>query len=568
MLIGFLLVLYQISFPKEEIIKDWINDALRQIPRILMSFYLLRWCITVFFSDKKGLFHKEHNLEFILFILLLLFNLFKRHSTLLSADYFLYLLLSTLFFLRFMESSSQIKNSLMNPAVLFAISFLVLICWGTAMLLMPHATYGKFKFVDAAFMATSAVCVTGLSTVDLATKFTDLGAQILFVLFQIGGLGLMTFTNFFAVLFRGGMSLRNQLMLSNIVELNEPGSLFSVLKRILFYAFFVELIGAVLIFMVVDGDFGVNDTKNWFFSIFHSVASFCGAGFSIVQDGLFHEHYRYNYPLLWIISFLVIFGGMGFPVVNDVYNAAKHFGKGLIRFLFFRERYRYQARLLTVHSALVLCATGILLVVGTVAFYFLENEHTLAEHTSFWGKLSQSFFGSVVPRSAGFNAVDMGAITQGTILVYMLLMWIGGAPNSTAGGIKVTTFSLAFLNVIALAKGKERVEIFNREITRSSIQRSYVVIFLSFMIMGLGVFLVSIFDPHVPLQRVAFECFSAYGTVGLSLNLTPQLSDNSKWVIIVLMYLGRVGLFTILFGLFSKDRSINYKYPKESVQVL
>ena len=568
LLVGFLLVLYQISFPKEEIIRNWINHALRQVPRLLMFFYMLRWFIGVFFSDTRGFFHKDHNLDFVLIVLLVGFNFFKRHSILLSSDYFLYLLITTFFFLRFMELSSQIKTSLMNPAVLFAISFLVLIFWGTAMLLMPHATYGKFSFVDAAFMATSAVCVTGSATVDVSTKFTDLGTQILFVLFQIGGLGLMTFTNFFATLFRGGMSLRNQLMLSNIVELNEPGSLFSVLKRILFYAFFVEIGGAVMIFLVIDGNFEVNSGKSWFFSIFHSVAAFCGAAFSIIHEGLYNPHYRFNYPFLMTIAMLVIFGGMGFPVVNDLYNATKHFLKGILRYVFFRERYVYQARILTVHSKLVLTATAALLVVGTLAFYFLEYDQTLAEHTSQGGKLALSFFGSVVPRSAGFNAVNMVEITQGTILIYLLLMWIGGAPNSTAGGIKVTTFSLAFLNVVSLAKGRERVEIFDREITLSSIQRSYVVIFLSFMIMGVGVFLVSIFDPNVPLQRVAFECFSAYGTVGLSLNLTPQLSEPSKWVIIVLMYLGRVGLFTILFGLFSKDRSVDYKYPKESVQVL
>ncbi|MCD8540778.1 MAG: ATPase, partial [Leadbetterella sp.] len=281
----------------------------------------------------------------------------------------------------------------MNPAVLFAISFLVLICWGTAMLLMPHATNGKFSFVDAAFMATSGVCVTGLATVDVSTKFTELGVQILFVLFQIGGLGLMTFTNFFATLFRGGMSLRNQLMLSNIVELDAPGSLFSVLKRILFYAFFVEIAGTLLIFMAIDGNFEVNSSKSWFFSLFHSVAAFCGAGFSIVHDGLNNAHYRFNYPFLTVISLLVIFGGMGFPVVNDLYNAAKHFVKGLLRYLFFRERYSYQARILTVHSKLVLTATAILLVLGTVAFYFLEYNHTLAEHKSLQGKLALSFFG-------------------------------------------------------------------------------------------------------------------------------------------------------------------------------
>lgn len=456
----------------------------------------------------------------------------------------------------------------MNPAVLFAISFLVLIFWGTAMLLIPNATNGKFSLVDAAFTATSAVCVTGLSSVDVSTKFTGLGTHILLILFQIGGLGLMTFTNFFAVLFRGGMSLRNQLMISNIVELNEPGSLFAVLKKIIFYAIFIEVIGTILVFICVDGNFDVNSSKSWFFSVFHAVGAFCGAGFSNVHDGLHNPELRFNYSFLLVIALLVVFGGIGFPVVNDIYNAVKHFTKGLTRYILLGERYTYQARILTVHSKLVLSATAILLVLGTLAFYFLEYNNTLAEHSTQKGKWIQSFFASVVPRSAGFNAVNMAAITQGTILIYLLLMWIGGAPNSTAGGIKVTTFSLAVLNVVSLAKGKDRLEIFDREITLSSIQRSYVVIFLSFMIMGIGVFLVTIFDPGIPLQMVAFECFSAYGTVGLSLNLTPSLSPESKWVLIVLMFSGRVGLFTILFGFFSKDRSGDYKYPKESVQVL
>jgi trk system potassium uptake protein TrkH len=568
LLFGFLLVLYQISFPKEEFIKEWINLFLRQLPRILMFLYFAKWFINTFLSDKKGFFHKEHAVEFVLFVLLVGFNFFKRHSEVLSTDYFLYLLIITFFFLRFMEVSSEVKASLMNPPVLFAISFLLLIFWGTAMLLIPNATNGKFRFVDAAFTATSSVCVTGLSVVDVSTKFTDMGNKILLALFQIGGLGLMTFTNFFAMLFRGGMSLRNQLMVSNIVELNEPGSLFSVLKKILFYTFFIEIIGSVLIFMFVDGNFQVNSPKSWFFSVFHSVAAFCGAGFSTVPDGLYNATLRFNYPFMWVISALVIFGGIGFPVVNDIYNGVKHFVRGSFRYIFLQERYVYQARILSVHSKIVLTATAALLVFGTAAFYFLEYSNTLAEHLTQGGKLTMSFFGSAVPRSAGFNAVNMGALAQGTILIYLLLMWIGGAPNSTAGGIKVTTFSLAIMSVLSLAKGKERVEVFDREITLSSVQRSYVIIFLSVMIIGIAVFLVSIFDPEIPLQMVAFECFSAYGTVGLSLNLTPMLSDGSKWVLICVMFLGRVGLFTILFGIFSKDRSTDYKYPKESIQVL
>lgn len=455
----------------------------------------------------------------------------------------------------------------MNPAMLFSISFLILILWGTAMLLIPNATHGRLTFVDAVFTATSAVCVTGLSVVDVSEKFTGLGSNIILILIQIGGLGLMTFTNFFAVLFRGGMSLRNQLMVSKVVELNEPGTLFSVLMKMLFYTFFMEVIGVLFIHFTIFEHFGNNNSEAWYFSVFHAITAFCNAGFSNVKDGLYNVDFRYNYGLLMVISFLVILGGIGFPVVNDIYNSAKHFIKAMFRKTCYGERYVYQARILSVHSKIVLTSTITLFILGTIAFYFLEYNNTLKEHNA-EGKWVQSFFASVMPRTAGFNAVNIAHITQGTILISLLLMWIGGAPNSTAGGIKVTTFSLAVLNAFSLARGKERLEIFDREITGSSIQRSYVVIFLSFIILGIGIFLVSIFDPGIPLQMLAFECFSAYGTVGLTLNLTPMLSDASKWVIVVLMFVGRVGLFTILFGLFSKDRNVNYKYPKESVQVL
>ncbi len=209
-----------------------------------------------------------------------------------------------------------------------------------------------------------------------------------------------------------------------------------------------------------------------------------------------------------------------------------------------------------------------LLVFGTVFYFIIENQNVLKEHTSLYGKLVQSFFGSVTPRTAGFNTVDMGKLMQGTVLIYILLMWIGAAPSSTGGGIKVTTFALAFSNIIALARGKDRIEIFKREISASSSSRAFAIIFLSLMIIGLAIFFIAIFDPHLPLDSVAFECFSAYGTVGLSLNLTPKLSDGSKLVLIITMFLGRVGLFTLLFGIFKKVDYHGYKYPKDSVQVL
>ncbi|MCP9746699.1 TrkH family potassium uptake protein [Lacihabitans sp. CS3-21] len=565
---GFSLVIYQIGFPKEQYAVDWVNSVLRQIPKLLMLFFLFKWTLKIILSTKKIIFERKHISDFVIFFVFFVFNIFKNQNAIFASEYFLYLLIASFFFLRFLSVSTEVKNSLLSPSILFTISFSFLIFWGTAMLLIPKATNGNLSLIDSLFTATSAVCVTGLATVDVPTKFTGLGQDILLVLIQIGGLGLMTFTNFFAILFRGGMSLRNHLILSNIIETDEPSSLFSILKKILFFTLLVEFLGAILIFIFTAGTYPGTNYDYWYFSFFHAISAFCNAGFSNMADGLYNVNLRKNYNLQNVISWLIILGGIGFPVVIEIYNAMKYYTKSTLKLFFFGERFSFQAKSLSVHSRLVLSSTFVLLAVGTIAFYFLEKNNTLAEHTSLYGKLSGSFFGSVTPRTAGFNTVNMGNLMQSTILLYLLLMWIGAAPSSTGGGIKVTTFTLAVSNVVALAKGKTRIELFRREISQSSVQRAFVVIFTSFMILGVAIFLMSIFDPQIPLHMVAFECFSAYGTVGLSLNLTPSISDGSKLVLIVCMFLGRVGLFTMLFGIFKKVDCDSYRYPKDSVQVM
>jgi len=568
LLSGFLLIIYQIGFPKENYIVSWVNGVLRQIPRVLMILFLVKWFFKLVASRFKVIFQRKHITDFIIFSSLFLFNFLKGLNDIFSSEYFLYILITTFFLLRLMVVSAEVKNSLMSPSILFTISFSALIFWGTAMLLIPSATHGNLSLIDSLFTATSAVCVTGLATVDVSSKFTNLGHDIILALIQVGGLGLMTFTNFFAVLFRGGMSLRNHLILSNIIETDQPNSLFSILKKILFYTFAVEIAGAILIFIFTHANLPGGAFSDWYFSFFHAISAFCNAGFSTIPDGLFNKNIRYSYNFQLVISLLIVFGGIGFPVVIDMYQTSKSYLKSFIRYFFFNERISFQARNLGVHSKLVLTSTFVLLVAGTVVYYFLEFNNVLREHPTAYGKWVQSFFGAVTPRTAGFNTVDMGKLMQGTILVYILLMWIGAAPSSTGGGIKVTTFTLAITNVVALARGKDRVELFKREISNSSILRAFVVIFLSLLILGVAIFMVSIFDPQIPLHKVAFECFSAYGTVGLSLNLTPQLSDGSKLVLIVSMFLGRVGLFTMLFGIFKKVDCENYRYPKDSVQVL
>lgn len=565
--LGFALAIYQIGVPKEAGVKYWVNGFLRQVPRIAMLFYFFIWALNNFVKKKVKLLDREHLPDFIFFLILFAFNIFKHESWFLESEWFLYLLLSVFFVVRLLREGSNLRNAYLTPSVLFVVSFLLLILVGTALLLIPVATTGELHFIDALFTATSAVCVTGLTTVDTASKFTEIGQDMLLVLIQIGGLGLMTFTNFFAVLFKGGMSFRNHLILTNLIETDKPNSLFNTLIKIVVYTLIVEVFGIFLILIVSNDGLFQNSHDEWMFASFHSISAFCNAGFSTLSDGLYNEDFRFNYAFQIVICFLVILGGIGFPVVIDLYESLKGVLRSLSRTILLGERYKYQARNFNVHTRLVLTSTSVLLVLGTVLYYITEYNNTLLDHPSAYGKIVQSFFGSVTPRTAGFNTVDMGSLMQGTILIYLLLMWIGASPSSTGGGIKTTTFTIAISNIAALAKGKNRVELFKREISAISINRSFAVIFLSLLNIGLAIFLISIFEPNQDLTAIAFECFSAYSTVGLSLNLTPELGDASKIVLIITMFLGRVGMFTLLFGIFNKVECGTYQYPKENVLI-
>ena len=566
--LGFALVIYQIAFPKEVTIHAWVDSFLREVPFIAMLLYLAKWILTNFIRKSPKLLDRNHLPDLVFAGLMFLYIRMRLHFAFLDQYWFLYLLLAVFFVVRAMREGSLFHGKGMTPSGLFVASFVMLIFVGTAMLLIPDVTAQKLSFIDALFTATSAVCVTGLSVVDTSTAFTDVGKDLLLVLIQIGGLGLMTFTNFFAILFKGGMSFRNHLILSDIIQSDRPNSLFSTLLKIVGYTFIMEIIGVLFIHLTTNDSFFTSSGESWMFSIFHAISAFCNAGFSTVPNGLFNGNLRFNYPFQLVICALIILGGIGFPVVLDLYDTLKSWLQSFFRWLFFKERFIFLARNINVHSRLVLTTTSILLAVGTVLYFISEYNNTLLDHPTFFGKAVQSFFGSVTPRTAGFNTVDMGGLMQSTILIYLLLMWIGSSPSSTGGGIKTTTFAIAISNIIALARGKNRVDIFKREITNSSISRAFAVIFLSLLIIGIAVLLISIFEPKQELTKIAFECFSAYSTVGLSLNLTPELGTSSKMVLIVTMFLGRVGMFTLLFGIFKKMHSNAHQYPKENVLII
>lgn len=465
----------------------------------------------------------------------------------------------------FSERQVNYVRNAINPAQLFIISFLGLIFLGALLLMLPNATVGGISFVNALFTSTSAVCVTGLAVVDTGTVFTQFGLVILMLLIQVGGLGILTFAMYFSYFFKGGSSYENQLTIGELTNAQKLGEVFSTLKRILIITFTIELIGALMIYTSLDAALFGSFWEHIFFSMFHAVSSFCNAGFSTFSSGLYDDSLRFNYWLQLSIIFLFVLGGLGFPIVVNIMKFTKYFI--LNKILFFRKGLRnHRPWVLNLNSRITLITTLTLTVVGTILFFMSEYNNSLAEHSGF-GKFVTALFGATTPRTAGFNTVDMGALKFSTLMLIFLLMWIGASPASTGGGIKTSTFAIATLNFFSLARGKTRIEIYRREIADISVRRAFAVISLSLVVIGGGIIALSISDPEKDLLSVAFECFSAYSTVGLSVGITTELSYAGKFVIIILMFIGRVSMLSILIAVFKKIKHKNYRYPSEEIMI-
>ncbi len=479
---------------------------------------------------------------------------------------FVYLAALIYFIREFAPVDFNIKNQYLNPAQLFITSFFLIILAGTGLLMLPKATFDGISLLDALFTSTSAVCVTGLIVVDTGSYFTLFGQSIILILMQVGGLGIMTFASYFSYFFRGQTSYQNQLMLKDATNSDKIGEVFSVLKKILFITLFVELLGTFFIYFSLSSSEIAHIGDRLFFSVFHAVSGFCNAGFSTLENSFYEPEFRFNYPLHLSIAFLFILGGIGFPIVLNLYKYTKYRLKNLFLKLTNRKPLPNSPWAINLNTRIVMVTTLILLSVGTVGFYASEYHNTLAEHDWF-GKIVTAFFGASTPRTAGFNTVDTGALNFSTILLVLLLMWIGASPASTGGGIKTSTIAVSALNFFSLAKGKDRIEVYRRELSNASIRRAFAIISLSLIVIGTSIFLLVNFEKDKDLVSIAFEAFSAYSTVGLSTGITADLSAYSKVVIILTMFIGRVSMLTLLIAMLRRVKHLNYKYPTDEILI-
>ena len=466
-------------------------------------------------------------------------------------------------FLRELSSERiELKRSFLNPAQVFLLSFLVIILLGAIALMFPNSTNRGISFVDALFTSASAVCVTGLSVVDTGTYFTTFGQVVIMVLIQLGGLGIMTFTSYFSYFFTGESSYENQFLIQEMTNSDKVSDVFRTLKKVLLLTFSIEAVGAILIYESLNTSLMPESADRLFFSVFHAVSGFCNAGFSTLANNFYEIGYRFNYPLHLTVAFLIILGGIGFPILFNLMQYIK------LRFtqLITNNSFRHQPWIINFNTRIVFATTFFLLLFGTVAFYVLEYNNTLAVHGPV-GKVITAFFASVTPRTAGFNTVDNAQMHLMTVFLFYFLMWVGASPASTGGGIKTSTFAITVLNAVGLARGKDRIELYGRQISDSSVRRAYAQVFMSLIAIFSGFALVSYFDPQLPPHSVMFECISAFGTVGLTLGITAKLSVGSKLVITALMYVGRISLLTVFVAFLKQVRFHKYMYPSEDITI-
>lgn len=465
------------------------------------------------------------------------------------------------FFVRLTFLLRRIYKFYFNPAILFVGSFALVALTGAFLLMLPSATYHGIEFVDALFTATSATSVTGLVVLDTSKEFTTFGQSIILILIQIGGLGMLSFTSFFAYFFKSGSSFKESLYMKDILGHDNLGGVMKLVMQIVVFALVVEGIGAAFIYHSISSVEIAENTV--FFSVFHAISAFCNAGFSIATDGLNSSGLGFNYYIQWVIMGLIIFGGLGYHIALNVIQYIRNF---FIKI--FTKQKKFISRIIRLNTKIVLYTTLGLLLFGGVFFLFSEQQTILLSHNTWFGKFTTAMFASVTARTAGFNTVDVSMFSIPGLLLMMLLMWIGASPASTGGGIKTTTFALATLNVFSVARGKKFIEIGTRRIAPEAVQRAFAIIALSLMLISIGVMLLMIFNPEVSLLQAAFEVVSAFSTTGLSMGITPFLGENSKYVLVLIMFLGRIGLINLMVGILkSVSRSDDYTYPQENILI-
>ncbi len=421
---------------------------------------------------------------------------------------------------------------------------------GTVLLLLPFSTYSKhLSLADALFTSTSAVCVTGLIVQDTATYFTPFGQTIILILFQMGGLGIMTFSTLILLVAGRKVSIQEKIILQKGFHPTSGMNVKSLVRTIFLYTIAIESAGTGLLFLCWHTKYP--GLKGLFRSLFHAISAFCNAGFSLFSNSF--VSFREDLWINVILILLIVLGGLGFLVLSE----AVHFFPRLMR----RRKIRT-----SLHSKMVWIVTLFLIVVSLVLFLSIEWDNSLKDF-SVKEKILSSLFQVITPRTAGFNTIDLNTLGFSTIFLLILLMFIGASPGSTGGGIKTNTFGVIFAFMKSKIAGRESVSLFYRTLPLELIMRAFTLVTLSIGLIFLSSFALFLTQSGMSMKEIFFEVFSAFGTVGLSLGITPKLTAAGKVVIILTMFIGRIGPLTLLYA-FSREKALGkFEYVEESVMI-
>lgn len=431
-----------------------------------------------------------------------------------------------------------------------ALGFFLIIAVGTLLLMLPIASRSgeSTGFFDALFTATSSTCVTGLVVVDTYTNWTLFGQVVILGLIQIGGLGFITIGMFFSIFLKRKIGLKERNLIQESMNTLQIGGAVRLVKKIVLYTIGVEGIGALLLMIRFIPRFGW--LKGIWYGIFHSISAFCNAGFDLM--GQFEPYASitmyYNDILInMVIMALIVMGGIGFIVWDDISN------------------HKWNVKKYMLHTKIVLSTTILLILAGALCFYLFEQNNVLAGMDT-QGKILSSFFGSVTPRTAGFNTTDTGAYTEATRLLTVILMFIGGSPGSTAGGIKTTTMMVILLYIWSNLRNKKGLNIFGRRLDEDSIKKASTVFSINLLLATVCAMIVCAIEP-LPLSDIMMEVFSAIGTVGISTGITRDLGMVSQSLLILLMYCGRIGSMSFALSFMEKKKSMPVQLPAERITI-
>lgn len=440
------------------------------------------------------------------------------------------------------------RNFHLKPAQVIVLGFATVIICGALLLMLPQASVDghSLPFIDALFTATSAVCVTGLVVVDTGTYFTIFGQVVILMLIQIGGLGFMTLATLLAMLVGKRISLSNRIAIQESLGQNEISGVVRVTKYVFYLTVITETLGMLFLafrFVPIYGE------RGWYLALFHAVSAFCNAGFDLFGGYRSLTPFVEDPFVLIPIMSLIIIGGLGFNVIFDILKTRN-----------FRK--------LSLNSKVVLSITATLLLFGFLFIFVAEhNNPDTMGNLSLKGKILGSAFHSVTPRTAGFNALPTDKLYTPTIMLTIILMFIGGSPSSTAGGIKTTTFGLVLVSILGIIRGEEDTTLFHRRVAKETVMRAMAILGIAIAINLVMLMLLTIFEPHIDFLQLFFEEVSAFGTVGLSMGITPNLSPVSRLVLILTMFMGRVGVLTFVLAIARKQQSHKalLHYPESKI---